>query len=152
SSAAAPRDLLSFPTRRSSDLVWSLLLRRRGRLHTSRPFLRFVLCMGPSGLVALLAGWFTTEVGRQPWVVHGLLRTADAVSPHGVAQMSLSLALFVVIYCAVFGVGTLYVLRLVARGPQAVPTHGEEEGGPGRQRTPARPISAADEALPGGRD
>ena len=133
--------------------VWSLLLRRRGRLHQSRPFLRYVLWMGPSGLVALLAGWFTTEIGRQPWVVQGLLRTADAVSPHGVEQMTLSLALFVVIYFAVFGVGALYVLRLVARGPARVfDQRPAEEGGPGRQRTPARPLSAADEALPGGRD
>lgn len=132
--------------------VWSLLLRRRGRLYDSRPFLRFVLWMGPSGLVALLAGWFTTEVGRQPWVVHGLLRTADAVSAHGVAQMSLSLALFVIIYCAVFGVGFLYVLRLVARGPVSESGRQTGEGGPGRPRTPARPLSAADQAMPGGRD
>ena len=132
--------------------VWSLVLRRRGRLYESRPFLRFVLWMGPSGLLAILAGWFTTEVGRQPWVVQGLLRTADAVSPHGVAQMSLSLILFVIIYCAVFGVGALYVLRLVARGPISESGRQAEEGGPGRPRTPSRPISAADQALPGGRD
>jgi cytochrome d ubiquinol oxidase subunit I len=132
--------------------VWSLVLRRRGRLYESRPFLRFVLWMGPSGLLAILAGWFTTEVGRQPWVVQGLLRTADAVSPHGVAQMSLSLILFVIIYCAVFGVGALYVLRLVARGPISESGRQAEEGGPGRPRTPSRPLSAADQALPGGRD
>ncbi|MBF0675789.1 cytochrome ubiquinol oxidase subunit I [Pseudomonas sp.] len=131
--------------------VWSLWLRRNERLYTSRPFLRLVLWMGPSGLIALLAGWFTTEIGRQPWVVHGLLRTADAVSAHGVAQMSLTLVMFVVVYFAVFGVGFYYVLRLVGKGP--VPDEGREtgSGGPGRPRTPARPISAADEGFPEGR-
>ncbi|WP_217619219.1 cytochrome ubiquinol oxidase subunit I, partial [Achromobacter sp. GbtcB20] len=63
--------------------VWSLLLRRGGQLFTKRLFLRAALWMGPAGLVAILAGWVTTEVGRQPWVVYGVLRTADAVSPHG---------------------------------------------------------------------
>lgn len=132
--------------------VWSALLRRGGRLYESRRFLRYVLWMGPSGLLAILAGWFTTEIGRQPWVIQGLLRTADAVSPHGVGQMSLSLALFVIIYFAVFGVGALYVLRLVARGPVSETGRQVEGGGPGRPRTPARPISAADQALPGGHD
>ncbi|SQC93634.1 Cytochrome d ubiquinol oxidase subunit 1 [Cedecea neteri] len=59
--------------------VASLWLRYRNRLFESRPFLRFALWMGPSGLIAILAGWITTEVGRQPWVVYGLLRTKDAV-------------------------------------------------------------------------
>ncbi|WP_213663274.1 cytochrome ubiquinol oxidase subunit I [Stutzerimonas stutzeri] len=127
--------------------VWSLLLRRGDRLYHSRPFLRLVLWMGASGLLALLAGWFTTEIGRQPWVIYGLMRTADAVSAHSTGQLGLTLALFVAVYFAVFGVGIVYVLRLVAKGP--VINEGREQGagGAGQPRTPMRPISAADEAL-----
>ena len=127
--------------------AWGLWARWQGRLHKSRPLLRFALWMGPSGLVAMLAGWFTTEIGRQPWVVYGLQRTADAGSPVGADQLGISLALFVVVYFVVFGAGTVYVLRLIALGP--VPHEGEHppRGGPGQPRTPARPLSAADERL-----
>jgi cytochrome d ubiquinol oxidase subunit I len=74
--------------------------------------------MGPSGLVALLAGWCTTEIGRQPWIVYGLMRTADAVSPVSAEQLGISLVLFVVVYFVVFGAGTGYLLKLIAKGPQ----------------------------------
>lgn len=126
--------------------VWSLWLRWRGGLFSSRPFLYFCLWMGPSGLIAILAGWFTTEMGRQPWVVYGLMRTSEAVSHHSVAQLSLTLVMFVVVYFAVFGAGFAYLLRLVRKGP--VTDEGKEQGtgGPGQQRTPARPLSAADES------
>ncbi|WP_163505039.1 cytochrome ubiquinol oxidase subunit I, partial [Escherichia coli] len=70
------------------------------------------------GLLTILAGWITTEVGRQPWVVYGLLRTRDAVSAHSTLQMSVSLTAFVVVYFAVFGVGYLYLIRLLKLGPQ----------------------------------
>lgn len=97
--------------------LWSVWLRRRGTLWRCRPFLRVLLWMGPAGLVALLAGWITTEVGRQPWIIYGLLRTADAVSAHGVVQLSISLSLFVLVYGAVFGMGIVYLLRLLRQGP-----------------------------------
>jgi cytochrome bd ubiquinol oxidase subunit I len=101
--------------------------------------------MGPSGLIAILAGWFTTEIGRQPWVVYGLMRTADASSGHSLAQMTITLVLFVVVYFALFGAGLGYMMRLVRKGPVThegtEPTH----GGPGQKRTPARPLSAADD-------
>ena len=126
--------------------VWSLWLRKRGTLYTSRPFLHFALWMGPSGLLALLAGWFTTEIGRQPWVVYGLLRTKDAVSGHGVMQMSISLLLFILIYCSVFGVGYAYMMRLIRKGPVAHEGAETTHGGPGQHRTPARPLSAAQES------
>ncbi len=99
--------------------VWSLWLRWRKRLYQQRLFQRFVLLMGPSGLIAILAGWFTTEVGRQPWVVYGLQRTRDAVSAHGDLHMSLSLLTFIVVYASVFGIGLIYLLKLVAHGPQS---------------------------------
>ena len=98
--------------------AWSVLLRRRGRLFESRAFLRFATLMGPSGLIALIAGWLTTEIGRQPWVVYGVMRTADAVSNHSALALSTTLILFIVMYCAVFGAGISYMLKLVAKGPQ----------------------------------
>lgn len=124
--------------------AWSLWLRRGGQIFTKRLFLRAALCMGPAGLVAILAGWVTTEVGRQPWVVYGVLRTADAVSPHGAPALALTLGIFVVAYFFVFGAGTGYVLRMMRKGPQHFELNRSPEGGPGEGRTPARPLSAAD--------
>jgi cytochrome d ubiquinol oxidase subunit I len=122
-----------------------LWLRGGARLYRSRAFLRFALLMGPAGLVAILAGWFTTEIGRQPWIVQGLMRTADAVSPVGADQVGLSLALFVVVYFLVFGAGTVYMLRLIGKGPVVGEGHEPVDGGPGESRTAARPLSAAPE-------
>lgn len=96
-----------------------LYLYRRGRLYDSRAFLRFAVAMGPAGFIALLAGWVTTEVGRQPWVVYGLLRTADALSPVTHQQVSISLFLFVLVYGVVFGTGIYYLLKLLRTGPQS---------------------------------
>jgi cytochrome d ubiquinol oxidase subunit I len=124
-----------------------LWLRRRGRLFQSRAFLRFALWMGPSGLVALLAGWFTTEMGRQPWVVYGLMRTADAASAHRAGPLAATLALFVLVYLIVFGAGTGYALRLIAQGPQADEGRLTDPGGPGRPRQPMRPLSGAAERM-----
>jgi cytochrome d ubiquinol oxidase subunit I len=124
--------------------LWSLWLRKRDTLYTSRPFLYLALWMGPSGLIAILAGWFTTEIGRQPWVVYGLMRTADASSNHSFMQMSITLVMFVVVYFALFGAGLGYMMRLVRKGRR--PTKARKPtGGPGQKRTPARPLSAADD-------
>ena len=117
----------------------------RNRLYTSRALLRFATLMGPAGLVAILAGWFTTEIGRQPWVVYGLQRTADAVSAHGAAPVGLTLAIFVAVYFAIFGAGTVYAIRLIMRGPGDGAAERALEGGPGQPRQPMRPISAATE-------
>jgi cytochrome d ubiquinol oxidase subunit I len=62
--------------------LWGAWTRWRSQLYKSKLLLRFAVLMGPSGLVAILAGWLTTEIGRQPWVVHGVMRTKDAVSSH----------------------------------------------------------------------
>jgi cytochrome d ubiquinol oxidase subunit I len=125
--------------------LWSVWLRKRKSLFTCRPFLYLTLWMGPSGLIALLAGWFTTEIGRQPWVVYGLMRTHDASSGHSVGQMSFTLIMFVVVYFALFGTGLGYMMRLVRKGPVAHEGDEHTHGGPGQQRTPARPLSAAHE-------
>lgn len=126
-----------------------LALRRNGALYRNRLFLRLVLCMGPTGLIAMLAGWITTEVGRQPWVVYGLQRTADAASNHSVSQLSISLALFVLIYFSVFTVGIAYMMKLVRKGPQPHHDH-PPQGGPGQDRTPRRPLSAVTETFASG--
>ena len=120
--------------------AWATL---RKRLFTSRFLLRFAFLMGPTGLIAMLAGWYTTEIGRQPWVVYGLMRTEDAVSAHSASQVGLTLAIFVVVYLMLFGAGTLYGIKLIRRGP--IPHEGDElaDGGPGHRRQPMRPISAA---------
>jgi cytochrome d ubiquinol oxidase subunit I len=132
--------------------LWSLWL-RRGRqaghpsgsaLYASPLFLRAAVCMGPAGLIAILAGWFTTEIGRQPWVVYGLMRTKDAVSAHGAGPLALTLGLFVLVYLFVFGLGAAYVLRLVRQGPTSFEGQRKMPGGPGRERQQMRPISAAD--------
>ncbi|AER31369.1 cytochrome d ubiquinol oxidase subunit I [Pantoea sp. PA1] len=123
--------------------VVSLWLRYKGRLYQSRPFLWFALLMGPSGLIAILAGWFTTEIGRQPWVVYGVQRTIDAVSPHGEMHMSISLLAFILVYSSVFGVGYHYMMRLIKQGPVTGEGDIVETGGPGQIKTPARPLSAA---------
>ncbi|WP_321967871.1 cytochrome ubiquinol oxidase subunit I [Burkholderia cepacia] len=97
--------------------VLGFALRRGGRLYDARWYQRFVLYMGPSGLLALLAGWITTEVGRQPWTVYGVLRTVDSVSPVGANQAGISLLVFVFVYFLVFGSGAYYMIKLMRRGP-----------------------------------
>lgn len=122
--------------------VWSLWLRWRGGLFQSKLFLRFAMWMGPSGLIAILAGWFTTEIGRQPWIVYGVMRTKDAVSNHSALVLSTTLVVFIVMYAIVFGTGISYMLKLVAKGPHP----GEDEASPrdlGQSQRPARPLSAA---------
>lgn len=115
--------------------------RWRRQLFHQRLFLRFAVAMGPAGVIAILAGWMTTEIGRQPWVVYGKMRTADAVSHHSTLALSFSLLVFVVVYFAVFGTGISYLLRLVARGPD----RGSGTSAPGGtiNQRPARPLSAA---------
>ena len=94
-----------------------MLLRRQGRIFESQWYQRFVLLMGPMGFVSLLAGWITTEVGRQPWVVYGVFRTADALSPVTSQSVGVSLMAFIIVYCLVFGTGIYYILRFIREGP-----------------------------------
>jgi cytochrome d ubiquinol oxidase subunit I len=128
----------------------SLYLRWRGALDASRWFQVFALAMGPAGFVAVLAGWVTTEVGRQPFTVYGLLRTSESVSPLAAPAVATSLIAFIIVYFAVFAAGVFYILRLMN-----VPPHpGEEgprEGDPIRAAgvTPAAAV-APDRAIPGG--
>ncbi|AKQ42887.1 cytochrome D ubiquinol oxidase subunit I [Aurantiacibacter atlanticus] len=113
--------------------AWSLLARMRGKLSEWRWLHRAALLMGPSGFVAVIAGWVTTEVGRQPWVIYGLLRTADAASPLAAPAIGASLLAFVVIYFAVFGAGTWYILRLM-KSPPHTGEFGVKRGSKGPMR------------------
>ena len=97
--------------------LWGAVLWLTGRLDRTALFLWFSMAMGPSGFVAVIAGWTTAEVGRQPYVIYGQLRTADAASPVGAGQISTSLLVFLAVYALVFCVGVLYILRLIAEGP-----------------------------------
>jgi cytochrome d ubiquinol oxidase subunit I len=102
--------------------IWAAWRRWQGRLYGDRGLLRAALLMGPMGFVALICGWITTEVGRQPWTVYGLLRTADSVSPVEAPAVASSLIAYVVVYVAVFGAGTFYLLRLMRRPPETGPS------------------------------
>jgi cytochrome d ubiquinol oxidase subunit I len=97
--------------------LFSLWTRWRKTLFTNRWLHRFALAMTPSGLIAVTAGWITTEVGRQPYTVYGALRTADSVSPLGAPAVGASLMAFIVIYFFVFGAGVFYIFRLASRPP-----------------------------------
>lgn len=97
--------------------VWSLYARWRKRLYDWPVLHKAALAMAPSGFIAVLAGWITTEVGRQPFVIYGLLRTADAASPLDAPAVAASLIAFIIVYFAVFGIGIWYILRLMGKGP-----------------------------------
>ncbi|MBD0415592.1 cytochrome ubiquinol oxidase subunit I [Oryzicola mucosus] len=98
--------------------LWSLWNRYRGTLHTNDWLHRAAVVMGPAGFVAVLAGWVTTEVGRQPYTVYGHLLTADSLSPVEAPAVAASLIAFIVTYFFVFGAGTFYILRLMKRLPR----------------------------------
>ena len=95
--------------------LWSLWRRWRGGLFSDAWLLRAAVVMGPSGFIAVLAGWITTEVGRQPYTVYGLLRTADSLAPVDAPAVATSLLAFIVVYFFVFGAGTLYLLRMLGK-------------------------------------
>jgi cytochrome d ubiquinol oxidase subunit I len=110
-----------------------------GRLFSSRWFLHLLTWVSPLGFLAVLAGWFVAEVGRQPWTVYGVLRTADAVSPVPGGSVLASLILFVLVYGVVFGAGLFYIAKLVRRGPDETPPVPEE----GEADLSHRPMAAA---------
>ncbi len=98
--------------------AWSLLARLIGKLYDWRWMKRFAVLMGPSGFIAVIAGWITTEVGRQPFTIYGLMRTAESASPLAAPAVGASLVAFVIVYFAVFGMGSWYLLKLMSRPPQ----------------------------------
>ena len=98
--------------------LWSAWARWKGRLLEAKWLHRAAVLMGPSGFLAVLCGWITTEVGRQPFTVYGLLRTSDSVAPLQAEAVGTSLIAFIVVYFFVFGSGTFYVMRLMSKRPK----------------------------------
>jgi cytochrome d ubiquinol oxidase subunit I len=124
--------------------IWSLWCRFRGTLYESRRLHRGALLLGPSGLVAVIAGWITTEVGRQPYTVYGELTTAASVSPIAAPAVSASLLVFIGVYFLVFGAGVFYVIRLMSKAPGQV---AEPPAGEGPLRSSGL-IGGGDSLLP----
>lgn len=107
----------------------SLWLRRGEGLYRARRLQRLMVAMAPTGFIALLCGWMTTEVGRQPYTVYGLLRTADSLSPIGLPGVATSLAFFVIVYFIVYAAGVVFLLQLMAKPPRPG-EEGPAEGAP----------------------
>ena len=112
-------------------------LRYRGRLFDSPLFLRACMAMAPLGFVAVIAGWTTTEVGRQPWTVYGLVRTADSVPPSLTgSDVLLSLLGYMAVYLIIFPAGVMVMARIVQKGPAAVAPADESPIESGRASRP----------------
>jgi len=106
--------------------VVALILYFRKRLFDTRWFQLWCMALTPTGFIAVLAGWFVTEIGRQPYIIYGVMRTAEAASPVLGPSIALSLSAFVVTYAIVFGAGIYYILKLIAKGPvPASETYGD---------------------------
>jgi len=111
----------------------------RGSLFNATWYLKPLAISWPAGFVAILAGWWVTETGRQPWLATGILRTADAASPVSAGAVLTTLILFVIVYSIVFSMGIYYINRLIEKGPVGASVRPSEG-------VPSRPLSAAEEA------
>lgn len=98
--------------------IVAVVLFFRKKLFETKWFLYWCMAMTPSGFIALLAGWFVTEVGRQPYVAYGIIRTVEGVSPVISEQIAITLLLFIITYIFVFGAGSFYIIKLILKGPQ----------------------------------
>ncbi len=108
--------------------VASLWLRWRGRLFSTRWFLRILVVMTPSGVLATLGGWYVAETGRQPWVIYNILRTADAVSPVPAGVLLSTLIAFVCVYALFMAAFLIFAGRMIKRGPKDAPAYAEASG------------------------
>ncbi len=129
---------------------WGAWLTWRGRIEDSSRFLRFATWMIPTPFIAVLAGWFVTEVGRQPWLVHGIMRLEEGLTPSLTGGMALfSLIGFILVYTVVFVAGAYYLIRVIKSGPERLTRADEAEG---RAKRPLSavdtPIEASDADLP----
>ncbi len=125
--------------------VMAIVLYFRKRLFDTTWFQYWCMALTPAGFIAVLAGWFVTEIGRQPWIIQNVMRTAESVSPVGGAPIAMSLAAFVVTYGIIFGAGTFYIGHLILKGPE----DGEEAYGAHGVDQP--PLVAPASAKQGGR-
>jgi cytochrome d ubiquinol oxidase subunit I len=125
--------------------LWSVVCWRTGRLASNKALLRLWAAMSPAGFIAVLAGWYTTEIGRQPYVVYGLMRTEEAATAIAAPSVVASLAAFGTVYFFVFVAGSYYLLKLLRKGPQPA----EDELRHPEDKRPARPLSVPEEAVEG---
>jgi cytochrome d ubiquinol oxidase subunit I len=123
-------------------LVGAFLWWRR-KLFEATWYLQPLTYAWPLGFIAIVSGWWVTETGRQPYLVYGILKTVDAVSPVAFGAVLTTLILFVLIYTSVFSMGILYINRLIEKGPQgkAVLPEGDPDPSAG-----AHPLSSVQSA------
>lgn len=124
-------------------VIWGMAVWRRALLHRQRLFQLCCVLMIPSGFIAVIAGWMVAEIGRQPYTVYGLLRTADSVSPITADMVSMSLMVFVAAYTVVFGGGLFYIWKIIDHGPPDLdgggkPRPGKPRPGPAAKAAPKR--------------
>lgn len=100
--------------------LFALYLYFRKKLFSTKWFQLWCMAMTPTGFIALLSGWFVTEVGRQPYTVYGVLRTVDSASPVIAEQVAITLLAFIIIYTFLFGAGSFYILKLIGKGPKTI--------------------------------
>ncbi|MCP1675535.1 cytochrome d ubiquinol oxidase subunit I [Natronocella acetinitrilica] len=116
-----------------------LWLRWKGRLYDTPWFKKVCVAMMPAPFIAVLAGWLTTEIGRQPWVLYEIMRTEDALSPSLTGGMALtSLIVFFIVYAVIFVAGGYYISKILGGGPEKEEAETESQG------RAARPLSAVD--------
>lgn len=100
--------------------IMGAFLYLKKRLFQSVLFQRWSIAMSPMGFVAVLAGWFVTEIGRQPWTAYNIVRTEESISPVIAEQVAITLFVFIVVYILIFGFGSYYIAKLIGRGPQVI--------------------------------
>lgn len=127
-------------------VIWSAVRWRSGKLFESKALLRAWMLMTPAGFIAVLAGWYTTEIGRQPYVIYGLMRTAEAASAVDAGSVVTSLVAFGTVYLFIFAAGTWYLLKLLRRGPQPADQHLLHP----EDKTAQRPLSLPEDSFEGG--
>jgi cytochrome d ubiquinol oxidase subunit I len=115
-------------------VFYATILRFRGKLWTARRFHRFLRWAAPAGIIAILGGWVTAETGRQPWVVFGQLRTADAVSRLAPGEVLFSVVGFVLLYLVMLVAYIAYIVRAMRIGPERDHPDQAGQAGPTRGR------------------
>lgn len=98
-------------------MIWALFLWRKKRIFESRTFLTALVFIQPLGFIATITGWITAEMGRQPWIIYGLMKTRDAVSPIAPGNVAWSLALFLVLFLIIGSVYLYFIFKILKSGP-----------------------------------
>ena len=111
--------------------IWGAVLWLMKRVDGAKWFHRAAMLAAPSGFVAVICGWIVAEVGRQPYLVYGVLRTADGVAPVQAGQVAFSLLMFMITYAIVFTAGAIYILRLINKGPDSHEPEPSQNESPG---------------------